>query len=210
MTPLSFATNFAAHRHLLATDNDYRRRHGLPPLADDEVPVYHDDDLGDLAGIDPSLVVKVDAMKQEKKQLAKQIKRLEVQIAEAEEILIAQFEAAGINDLTINNRRATPQSLLWAAKVNEEVTTSEICDALEAAGLPWFVERGYKYQSVSSWMRELEEQRKPLPPEVAKVLTGNVKWHVGFTQVRRTRTQRRLAGERSSILDGSPDGASDN
>jgi len=207
MAQLSFATDFATHRHLLATDDDYRRRHGLGPLTDDERPAAADDNGTTVLGVDAALVRKLDALKQERRECDARSKRLKAQIEEIEEILVEQFGAAEVRDLTLNNRRASLSSLLWLEKVDEETPTAAIIDALKADDLGHYVTVGYNYQSLTAYARELEEQNKPLPPHLSTVLRGRVDWRIGFTQVRRTATSRRRAGDRGSAINN---GASSN
>lgn len=197
--------DFATRRKLLATDNDYRRKLGLAPLPPDSLT---EQAVGVASlGIDPHQLRRLDDLKEERKEVNRRLKVLNVAIAAIESASVEQFVAAGTDQVRIDGRTATLSSLIWAQKIDEETTPEQIVDALRADGLEHLVKENYNSSQLSGWMRDLEEEGKPLPPHVAKVLQANEVWSVRFTSARRSRAGARLAGASSSVLEG--DGASE-
>jgi hypothetical protein len=199
-TPASFSD----HKLRLLTDPEYRRSKGLAPLdaAPDAAPVLPE--TGEkVVEVDPELVRQVDAWKQERKAANRRYDELGVLIDAAEAVLVEQYAAAGVAALDLDGRRATVRSTLWLKKANEDVTNTQVVEALRADKLDELISpEGYNVQQISAWARRLEENNEPLPPHVAEVLVGRNKWSIAFTSPRPSRARALLKGGRSSVLSG--------
>jgi hypothetical protein len=203
--------DFETHQHKLATDNDYRRARGLGPLPDG-APVETlviEREAATSIGVDPNLFRQIDAWDTERKACEQRAKKLKKMVDEAMDDLVEQYTNAGTDEIRLGLRKGTLHSVLRAERVSEDVTPEQVTAALRADGLEHYVTpESYNLNSISSWMRDRERERKPLPPNLAKVLRGRLDWRVGFTAGRPTETQARLFGAASSILDDVADGAS--
>jgi len=189
--------NFATHQYLLRTDNDYRRSHGLGPLPPVEAPR----EAG--IGVDPQLFRRVDALNQERLELERRAKQLRAEVDDLQGQLTEQFAHAGANRIELDNRLGTLQRKLVARRVSEEVTTGQVVAALRADGLGHLVTpESYHHQTLSSWLRELEQEGKSIPPAVAEVIVGDESFVIGFTAARETTAGARIRGRSSSVLDG--------
>lgn len=67
--------------------------------------------------------------------------------------------------------------LIWAKYVKDPETEKtdkpKVINALKNAGLGWLVQNNYNSQSVSAYLRELDESGKELPKEFKGVIESN-------------------------------------
>lgn len=160
-------------------------------------------------GVDPQLLRQVKAWEDERKEHSRRIKELVALIDEGQAQLTEQYVAAGTDEIRLDGIKGTLRSTIWARKRAEETTAAEIAAALRADGLAHMVTpEGYNSNVLSAWLRDLEAEGKPIPPNVAKLIEPSEVWKVGFTSSRPSRARARMAGAASSVLDGAPDGAS--
>jgi hypothetical protein len=154
-------------------------------------------------GVDPALFRRVDTLNKLRLELKRIVDELKVAADEANDELVEQYQRAGTNQIEYGGRFGKLNSQLWARKVDESVTGEDVADALRADGLGHLVTpESYNSSRLSAYLRELDEAGQPIPPHLAQVIEANEKWRVGFTTQRATRAQRRMAGARSSVVDG--------
>jgi hypothetical protein len=159
--------------------------------------------------VDPQLFRQVRAWEVERKEHSRRIKELAVLIDEGQALLTEQYVAAGTDEIKLDGVKGALGSMIWARKRAEETTAAEVAAALRADGLAHMVTpEGYNSNTLSAWLRDLEAEGKPIPPNVAKLIEPSEVWKVGFTNSRPSRARARMSGAVSSVLDGAPDGAS--
>lgn len=207
---------FATHKQLLDTDNDYRRRFGLPPLGNKtaeiavsqtaqpapqpETPLTGDRPV---IAVDPELWRQVLAWKIERVECRRRDKELTALIDEHEGDLVDQYVTAGTDQIRLDGVTGTLDSKLWAKKINEETTQAEVAAALRADGLGHMVTpEGYHGQTMAAYLRDLEREKKPLPPHLAALIEPHEVWSVKFTKPTKSRAAARMSGALSSVLDG--------
>lgn len=158
--------------------------------------------------IDPALLERLDSLKRRKEDLARDAKRLQVEIDEVEAELVEQYVNSGKSFEQRGDRVGTLGSTLWARKVDESVTGDDVAAALRADGLGHLVTNpSYNSSRLSGYLRDLEQDGKPIPPNLAKVIEAVERYAITFSTRRPTRATRRVRGEPSSVLD--PGAASD-
>lgn len=158
---------------------------------------------GTSSGIDPTLGEYLDACKAQRGELARLDKELGVEIDRAEAELVDQYVNAGKDTEQFGDRIGTLRPTIWARKVDETVTGEQVAAALVADGLGHLVTpESYNSQRLSAFLRDLEEEKKPIPPHLATVIEATERYAVGFTTRRETRARRRIRGTPSSVLDG--------
>jgi hypothetical protein len=159
-------------------------------------------------GIDRGLGEYLDALKAQRKELARLDKLLGVEVDRVEEELVDQYVNAGKDVEQFGDRIGTLRPTIWARKVDETVTGEQVADALVADGLGHLVTPpSYNSQQLSAFLRDLEEERKPIPTHLAKVIEATERYKVTFTTRRETRARRRIKGTPSSVLDEAVDTA---
>jgi hypothetical protein len=145
-------------------------------------------------------VDQLDALRKELKRLTEQVAEL---VAKGQEVLVDQYAAMGISEIGFDDRFGSLQSQVWARKKDPTVTTQDVVAALAADGLTELItEPSYNAQSLSAFVRGLEEEGKPIPQNLAEVIEAYETWKVSFTTRRPNRARRRLAGAHSAVLDG--------
>lgn len=142
----------------------------------------------------------LDALRKDLKRLAEQVAGL---VSQGQEMLVDQYARMEISEIGFDDRFGTLQSQVWARKKDPTVTTQDVVAALQADGLTELItEPAYNAQSLSAFVRSLEDEEKPIPENLAAVIEAYETWKVGFTTRRATRARRRLAGAHSAVLDG--------
>lgn len=227
-------TDFATHKQLLATDDTYRQKLGLPPLNGDGnthdpraplSPEFDNDPLRHTAqhmldtaqtalsaaqnvtvgtdGIDSALFTRIDELNQLRLDLDRMSAALKEQVEADQEVLSAMYLSAGTSVYEQNGRVGTLGSKLYARKVDESVTGNDVARALIADGLEHLVQpESYNASQLSAYLRNLDDEGKPIPPHLATVIEAYETWRVGYTTRRITRAQRRRDGGPSPVLDG--------
>jgi hypothetical protein len=154
-------------------------------------------------GVDPALFRRLDTLNRLRLELKRVVDELKVAADEANDELVEQYQRLGTNEIEYSGRFGKLSNQIWARKVDESVTGEDVADALRADGLGHLVTpESYNSSQLSAYLRELDEAGQPIPPHLAQVIEANEKWRVGFTTRRATRAQRRMAGVRSSVVDG--------
>ena len=153
--------------------------------------------------VSKSLFARVDGLAQ----LAKELQRLHAQLKEmvekGQDSLVEQFTMMGVDEIGFDGRFGTLQSKLAARKKDPTVTSADVVTALRADGLTELVtEPSYNHQSLSAYLRGLEDEKKPIPKNLATVVEGYETFYVGFTTRRPNRARARRAGAHSAVLDG--------
>lgn len=158
------------------------------------------------AGIDGALFVRIDHLSELRKELKRLSDAISAEIEAGQEQLVEMYTHAGTGLIEIGGRVGTLGSQIWARKVDESVTSEDVAAALRADGLGHLVSpESYNSSRLSAFLRDLDEENKPIPPHLAQVIEANERWRVGFTTRRATRAQRRLNGASSSVVDGASD-----
>jgi hypothetical protein len=125
----------------------------------------------------------------ERRELSTQLKAVEVQIEKLTPRLMNYFETNGIQSLRVNGVTIFLRRELWARpKVAGD--RHRVCLALQNAGLGHFVEPNYNAQTLSAWVRNLEDEHAEeiasegktvadfLPPGVAVLLNVEPNWKI--------------------------------
>jgi hypothetical protein len=129
------------------------------------------------------------AMIDERKDLSTRLKAIEIQIDKITPRLMNYFETSGITSVRVNRVTIFLRRELWARpKLSGD--RNRVCLALQAAGMGHFVEPNYNAQTLSAWVRNLEDQHIEeiteqgktvadfLPPGVAAVLSVEPTWKI--------------------------------
>lgn len=96
---------------------------------------------------------------------------------ELEQELLEAFATDGVQNLKIEGVTVYLHRQLWATR-EQDKTKEDLIAALEKAGLAHFVSESVSMQSLSSWVRDLEENEEELPPELVGVLGRYEKFQV--------------------------------
>lgn len=99
-----------------------------------------------------------------------------------EQELLDEFSSAGVDSLRVDDGAGGKATVylhqqIWA-KRPEGVDPKAVCDAFEAVGLGDFVNETYNAQTVSSWLRDLDREGKPIPAEFDGLLEGTTVFSV--------------------------------
>ena len=160
-------------------------------------------------GINPDQFRQLVAWKAERAECNRRSKELGVLIDLVEAALTEQFVNAGTDEIRIDGTKGTLKSTIWARKRAEETTQADVAAALRADGLAHMVTpEGYNSNTLSAWLRDLEAEGRPIPPNVAKLIEPSEVWSIGLTTARPTRARARMTGAASSVLDSADPGAS--
>ena len=101
------------------------------------------------------------AMTIEKRDIKARLKSLESQINSLQPSLIAYLTAAGIPSLVIDDHQLVTSRLPNIYPL-DGVTRQQVCDALKVAGLNVYVKEDYNLQSLTAYVRQLEEHAKTI------------------------------------------------
>jgi hypothetical protein len=160
------------------------------------------------SGIDRKLGEYLDALKAQRSDLTRLKEALSVEIDRVEADLVDQYVNAGKDTEQFGDRVGTLRPTLWARKVSEDVAGEQVAEALVADGLGHLVTPpSYHSGQLSAFLRDLEDEGKPIPPHLAEVIEATERYAVTFTTRRETRARRRIKGTPSSVLDGAVDPA---
>jgi len=114
----------------------------------------------------------------QRRELEQQLKEIKAAMADLEEPVLSYFEEKGIDRVTINGITLYPRRELWAAMA-EGMDQEKVCQALIAAGLEEYVGLRFNTTSLSAFLRDLEAEGQPLPPELEGVIVPVEKFKVG-------------------------------
>jgi len=154
-----------------------------------------------------ALFTRVDTLNQLRLELNRLAEDLKTEVEQGQAELVDRFTEMGTSEIGYGNRFGTLGSKLTARKIDPATRGEDIADALEADGLTALIQpRSYNHQSLSKYIRDLEEEGRPIPTNLAKLIEAYESWSIGFTTRRPTRARRRLAGAASSVLDGASHG----
>jgi len=107
----------------------------------------------------------------ERSQLEKREKEIIKRVRELQPALKSYFDTNPIQAVTINGYNVKLDRTIWA--VSKTGNKEEDCTALKRAGLGQFVSETYNSNTLSAYVRDLEEHVEPgntveLPPELAE------------------------------------------
>jgi len=112
-----------------------------------------------------------------KRELEAQIKILDEQIAQAEKKLLAEMTDAGVQRVTVDDVTVYIHRQLWASK-NPNVTDEEAAEAIKLVGLDDMIKPKFNANTMSSYIRELDGQGRPIPDPLLSVLSITEKFSV--------------------------------
>jgi hypothetical protein len=98
-----------------------------------------------------------------KKQLEADIKSITEERSALEQKLLADFEAMGIDSIKSGGKTVYIQRQLWAR------ASEGSANVFRAAGLDYMVKESVNTQTLSAYVRELDRDGSPVPPEIAAV-----------------------------------------
>lgn len=121
-----------------------------------------------------------------RKALTAEADKLEREILEA-------FVDAEVQSVQVDGSTVYLERKLWAQKetdpsTDEPVPTEVVVEALNAAGLGDFVQEGYNTNTLSAYLRDLDENEEPLPPALRGVIKAAEVFKIRY----------RKAGEKSA------------
>lgn len=108
------------------------------------------------------------ALEERRRQLEAEVDAVKAEAAQLEELLLPQFEQAGLERVSIDGRTVYIERKLWAkAKDGDKAA---VCKALKRCRLGDYVEETFNTNSLSAYVRELDREDRPLPPNLREVL----------------------------------------
>ena len=108
------------------------------------------------------------ALEERRRQLETEIDVVKAEAAQLEQLLLPEFERNGLEKVSIDGRTVYLERKLWAkAKDGDKAA---VCKVLKRAHLGDFVEETFNTNSLSGYVRELDREEKPLPPNLRDVL----------------------------------------
>lgn len=134
------------------------------PTGNEVLPVAEPQTLEEVGGEFVSLEYK-------KRALEAELKMVEAKQGQAKTVILKKFQEAGISSITAQGMTVYLHRQTWAG-LEEGKDKAAGCAALRAAGLGDLVTDGYNSQSVSSRLREFEDDdtgEVAFPPELAGV-----------------------------------------
>lgn len=119
-------------------------------------------------------------LKDRKSALEEELDEVKKAIAELDAQIQESFIDEGVQNIKVDGHTVFLYRQVWAKKVDPEMDSQFICDALGAAGLGDFVKEGYNSQTLSSWLREQEQPDGTfsLPPELEGVIEAAPKYEI--------------------------------
>ncbi len=108
------------------------------------------------------------ALEERRRQLEAEVDAVKAEAAQLEELLLPQFEQAGLERVSIDGRTVYIERKLWAkAKDGDKAA---VCKALKRCRLGDYVEETFNTNSLSAYVRELDREDRPMPPSLREVL----------------------------------------
>lgn len=94
-----------------------------------------------------------------------------------EQELLEQFAEDGVQNLTVDGQTVYLQRTVFAM-VDGAYTREQVIERLRQADLGHFVRDGYNHQTLSAWIRELDDSEEPIPPQLEGVINRGEKYNV--------------------------------
>jgi hypothetical protein len=82
-----------------------------------------------------------------------------------------QMVEEGVDRTTVDGWTAHFSPAYRLSKNREDTTTEEILAALAGSGLGSMVKKGYSYQTLQAYLKELDENGLPVPEKIAELFT---------------------------------------
>lgn len=95
----------------------------------------------------------------EKRALRDRMNEIDEQVKALEPALVGYLGAAGLQSLTVNNYLVFPQREPWVYPITG-VSRQTVCEALKLAGLGRMVSENYSTQSLTKYVKDLEDHHK--------------------------------------------------
>lgn len=113
-----------------------------------------------------------------KSELEAELKLIKKKISALESKLLDDFDNDGVHSMKIENTAGRNVTVyinrqLWASP---EDGYEKACSALRAAGLDEYVHERFNVNSLSSYVRELDEEEAPLPEEFEGAISVTEKY----------------------------------
>jgi hypothetical protein len=108
------------------------------------------------------------ALEERRRQLEAEVEAVKAEAAELEQRLLPQFEHSGMERVSIDGLTVYLERKLWAKAKDGDKPS--VCTALKRCHLGDYVEETFNTNSLSAYIRELDRERRPLPPTLAPVL----------------------------------------
>jgi hypothetical protein len=109
------------------------------------------------------------ALHRRRTELEVQLRAVNDQIDALQPTLMDDFSRQGITSLTVDGRTVYLHRRTWAT-VRQGVDRREVVDVLRSSGLGHFVSETFNTNTLSAYVRELEEEGEGLPDELDRVV----------------------------------------
>lgn len=109
-----------------------------------------------------------------KRQAEGELDELKKELSRLETKLLEDFERAGVDSMRIDGMTVYPHRQLFANARDGD--KERAVEALRACGLDDYVKEQFNTQSLSAYVRELDELEEPLPPPLAEALDIHEKY----------------------------------
>lgn len=114
------------------------------------------------------------ALTQRKRAAEGEVDELKRELARLESKLLEDFERAGVDSMRIDGMTVYPHRQLFANARDGD--KERAVEALRACGLDDYVKEQFNTQSLSAYVRELDELEEPLPEPLAEALDVYTKY----------------------------------
>ena len=118
--------------------------------------------------MDNELLHKFVDLETKRRELDREHKRVKEQCAETEARLLKEFEAAGMESAKVDGMTVYLHRQLWASP--GEAGRDAVVVALKETGMDQYVSENYNANSLSAFVREMENTEQALPEQLANVL----------------------------------------
>ena len=113
-------------------------------------------------------LLRLDAQKKELEEELDEVKKAR---KEVEEKLLDQFAKAGVKSMNVDGKTVYLHKQLWATPKNKDGGRAEVCAVLKSLGMGReYVVENFNTNSLSAFVRELDEQNEELDVKLQRVL----------------------------------------
>lgn len=133
-----------------------------------------------MTALDMDLVRRWVRLNAEKLRLEADLKDVKKELADVEQQVLDEYAETGTQRLTVDGTTVYQSRKLWASK-RDDVPADDLAAALDEVGQGHLVTRNsVNGQTLSAWVRELEEAGDPIPPEVERLVKVSETYRLGF------------------------------
>lgn len=132
------------------------------------------DNADDGTHIDTEKMRRYVELTKRKRQTEEDLDGLKKELARLEGQLLEDFERAGVDSMRIDGMTVYPHRQLFANARDGD--KERAVEALRACGLDDYVKEQFNTQSLSAYVRELDELEEPLPQPLAEALDVHEKY----------------------------------